>query len=134
MAIAREGATPCLMPPPPLNFRSSMGGSSNRTTTHPVSTCNAYRGAARNHHAGAGLVSRMPGISGRHPRRIAISMSDLRTTQHWSVTVTRNGEDVITISSNGLSGRELSVEDEKVIRTAADHLLAFVGKIEDVES
>ena len=54
------------------------------------------------------------------------------TTTHWSVTVSRNGEDIVTISSNSLSGRELDAEDEKAIRTAARHLLAFVGEGEDV--
>lgn len=46
---------------------------------------------------------------------------------HWSVTVRRNGEEIVTIESNMLSGRELSSEDEAVIRQAAEHLMAFVG-------
>lgn len=49
-------------------------------------------------------------------------------TQHWSVTVRRNGEEVVTIESNCLSGRELNAEDEDAIRTAGTHLLAFVGE------
>ena len=51
-----------------------------------------------------------------------------RRTDHWSVTVRRNGEDVVTIESNFLSGRKISPEDEEVIRTAARHLLAFIGE------
>lgn len=46
---------------------------------------------------------------------------------HWSVTVERNGEPIVTIESNGLSGREISAEDEDAIRAAAHHLLAFIG-------
>jgi hypothetical protein len=48
-------------------------------------------------------------------------------TDHWAVTVTRNGENVVTIESNCLSGRELDPADEDTIRIAARHLLAFVG-------
>jgi len=47
--------------------------------------------------------------------------------QHWSVTVEREGERVVTIESECLSGREISPEDEDAIRTAAHHLLAFIG-------
>lgn len=46
---------------------------------------------------------------------------------NWSVTVERDGEEIVTIASNHLSGRDLSPEDEETIRTAAKHLLAFVG-------
>lgn len=45
----------------------------------------------------------------------------------WAVTVERNGEPIVTIASNCLSGRDLSPEDERIIRLAADHLRAFVG-------
>lgn len=48
-------------------------------------------------------------------------------SEHWSVTVKRNGEQIVTIESNSLSGREIGPEDEKTIRTAARHLLAFIG-------
>lgn len=48
--------------------------------------------------------------------------------QHWGVDVRVNGEHVLTIESNCLSGRELSDVDELAIRTAAQHLLAFVGE------
>lgn len=46
---------------------------------------------------------------------------------HWSVTVERDGEKIVTIESNCLSGREISTEDEDTIRTAANHLLSFIG-------
>jgi hypothetical protein len=46
---------------------------------------------------------------------------------HWSVRVERDGEEIVTIASNWLSGRDLSSEDEETIRTAAHHLLAFIG-------
>ena len=47
--------------------------------------------------------------------------------EHWAVTVERNGESVLTIETNCLSGRDLSADDERVIRMAAQHLLSFVG-------
>jgi hypothetical protein len=47
--------------------------------------------------------------------------------EHWAVTVERSGEKIVTIESNCLSGRDLSPEDEETIRTAAHHLLAFIG-------
>lgn len=47
---------------------------------------------------------------------------------HWAVTVFRNGEEIVTIESNHLSGREISPEDEEAIRTAALNLLAFIGE------
>ncbi len=50
-----------------------------------------------------------------------------RNEMHWSVSVTRDGETIVTIESNCLSGRDLSPEDEDTIRLAAKHLLAFVG-------
>ena len=50
-------------------------------------------------------------------------------TEHWAVTVFRNGEEIVTIESNCLSGRELSQEDEETIRNAAEYLLSFVGRV-----
>lgn len=46
---------------------------------------------------------------------------------HWSVTVRRNGEEIVTIETAMLAGREISPADEEAIRTAARHLLAFIG-------
>jgi len=53
---------------------------------------------------------------------------DERKTQHWAVTVERNGQKVVTLSSNHLSGRDLSEQDLDVIRLAGENLLAFAGK------
>jgi hypothetical protein len=47
---------------------------------------------------------------------------------HWSVTVERNGEIVVTIESNSLSGIEIGPEEERIIRLAARHLLSFIGE------
>jgi hypothetical protein len=46
---------------------------------------------------------------------------------HWAVTVERNGEQVVTIETNCLSGRDISEGDEIIIREAAHHLLSFIG-------
>ena len=55
-------------------------------------------------------------------------MDDLANAKdHWAVTVERNGEQIVTIETSCISGRELSHDDEDAIRTAAHHLLAFVG-------
>lgn len=50
----------------------------------------------------------------------------------WSVTVERDGEHVVTIDTACLSGREISQEDEWAIRTAAHHLLSFIGDLLDM--
>jgi hypothetical protein len=47
--------------------------------------------------------------------------------KHWSVSVDLDGENVVTIASNHLAGREIGPEEEEVIRRAARHLLAFIG-------
>jgi len=49
-------------------------------------------------------------------------------TQSWAVTVERNGESVVSLASNCQGGRDLSAEDERVIRLTAGHLLAFIGE------
>ncbi len=46
----------------------------------------------------------------------------------WSVTVMRNGEKIVTIETTLLSGREIDTDDADAIRTAAHHLLAFIGE------
>ena len=49
-------------------------------------------------------------------------------TQHWGVEVRRNGETLVTIESNCLSGKpEFSEVEADVIRECADHLHAFIG-------
>jgi hypothetical protein len=47
--------------------------------------------------------------------------------ESWAVSVERNGENVVTIESNCLSGRDLSADDKRVIEVAARHLLSFLG-------
>lgn len=56
-------------------------------------------------------------------------MSDRLTdgTDHWSVSVWRNGDNVVTIESNFMSGRDLIDGDAEFIRNCATNLLAFVG-------
>ena len=56
-----------------------------------------------------------------------MSPHPLTMADHWAVTVERSGEIVVMIESNCLSGRDISPEDEEAIRTAARHLLAFIG-------
>ncbi len=75
------------------------------------------------------LESLEPSIKETYPSPsfMAGHLGENQVKDHWSVTVTRNGEDVVTIESNCLSGREISPEDEAVISTAAHHLLAFIG-------
>ena len=47
---------------------------------------------------------------------------------YWSVTVTRDGESLVTIDSMMLSGKaNLSEEELETIRQAARHLLGFAG-------
>ena len=46
---------------------------------------------------------------------------------HWAVTVSRSGDEIVTIEPQVLVGREISAEDADTIRVAAHHLLAFIG-------
>lgn len=48
-------------------------------------------------------------------------------TEHWAVTVSRNGESIVTLESNCMAGRELGEEDERIIRLAVQQLQGFVG-------
>jgi hypothetical protein len=50
------------------------------------------------------------------------------TDKHWAVMVYRNGENILTIESNMLAGRDLSPEDEACIEDCAHQLLSFIGK------
>jgi hypothetical protein len=52
----------------------------------------------------------------------------MNSNESWAVTVERNGENIVTVSSNCLSGRDLQDGDERTIRTAAEHLLSFIGQ------
>jgi hypothetical protein len=49
------------------------------------------------------------------------------TDQYWSVTVSLNGDQVVTIEPNMLAGREIGHDEETAIRKAAAHLLSFIG-------
>ena len=52
-----------------------------------------------------------------------------RRGHHWAVTVSMNGESLVTIESNCLSGKpEFTDEEAQVIRDAAAHLKAFIGE------
>jgi len=47
--------------------------------------------------------------------------------RRWSVTVRRNGDDVVTLEPRMLAGRDISPLDEQAIRRSAHALLAFIG-------
>ena len=51
-----------------------------------------------------------------------------RKIEHWGVDVRVNGAQVLTIESNCVYGKQLTDDEEEVIREAARHLLAFVGE------
>ncbi len=54
-------------------------------------------------------------------------------SKSWSVTVEADGQQIVTIASNHLSGKsDLTAEDEDTIRTAARHLISFVGDPEQL--
>jgi hypothetical protein len=48
--------------------------------------------------------------------------------QHWGVSVSVDGESVLTIESNCLSGVENIADHEDTVETAARHLLSFIGR------
>lgn len=51
----------------------------------------------------------------------------LQRHEHWRVSVEASGEHIVSIEPEMLAGREISEADEQAIRTAAHHLLAFIG-------
>lgn len=57
-------------------------------------------------------------------------MSKLET-QHWAVEVRINCETVLIIESNSLSGISNVQDYADEIRTAANHLLSFIGPDKD---
>jgi hypothetical protein len=50
-------------------------------------------------------------------------MMDKSATQHWSVTVECNGQQVLTINNEFVQTHELSAENELIIMRCAHHLL-----------
>ncbi len=47
---------------------------------------------------------------------------------HWSVTVSVDGEVVLTIESNSLSGLPNVTDYREQVLMAADHLISFIGR------
>ena len=48
---------------------------------------------------------------------------------HWSVEVRGNGESLVCIEHESLSGKAtFTAAEEETIRVAAEHLLAFIGR------
>lgn len=59
---------------------------------------------------------------------VAPESQRLGMPQYWSVTVNVNGQDIVSIGHDWLSGnRPLRDEDERTLIGAARHLLSFVG-------
>jgi len=50
-------------------------------------------------------------------------------SKHWAVQIEVNGEIVLTIGHNSLSGVDDIDRHSETIRTAANHLLSFVGDV-----
>jgi len=44
------------------------------------------------------------------------------------ITISRNGEPILTIETNHLSGKDLDHEDEKVVMACINDVLSFLGK------
>lgn len=56
-------------------------------------------------------------------------MTNALRPSHWSVNVSVNGESLVTIESNCLSGKpEFTDQEAQIIRDAAAHLTAFIGE------
>lgn len=53
--------------------------------------------------------------------------ADMTKHPHWAVTVEASGEEIVRLETECYGGREISDADEVAIRTAAYHLLAFIG-------
>jgi hypothetical protein len=48
--------------------------------------------------------------------------------ENWRVQVDMNGEMIVVIEPNALSGQNMTEEMEDVVRKCAYHLLSFVGE------
>lgn len=53
--------------------------------------------------------------------------------KHWSVQVCDERGVVVTIETQALSGRPITLEDEDTIQLAASHLLSFIGRVYTIE-
>jgi hypothetical protein len=51
-----------------------------------------------------------------------------KIVQHWGVDVRINGECVLTIEKDSLSGIENISDYADIVRMCAEHLLTFIGK------
>ena len=58
---------------------------------------------------------------------------DVSCSEHWHVEVSVNGETVLVIGHNFLSGVDDIHEHAETIRTAANHLLGFIGDAQNKE-
>lgn len=54
-------------------------------------------------------------------------MTECKPVQSWAVTVTINGDEVLTISNSHLSGIENIADYADAVRNCGEHLLAFIG-------
>ncbi|BCF96582.1 hypothetical protein PPGU19_011510 [Paraburkholderia sp. PGU19] len=70
--------------------------------------------------------------SGRGAAQTPPELPDASRIDGWSVTVSVNAVDVLTIGHNSLSGCENIADFAPVVRTAAMHLLSFIGAGEDI--
>lgn len=60
------------------------------------------------------------------------SAREVAEKNHWAVRVSVNGDEVLCIESNMLSGIPDIEKHADIVRTCAEHLLAFIGP-EDAE-
>lgn len=49
-------------------------------------------------------------------------------SDNWSATIRVKGEEILFISSNSISGIDITAEHEAEIVNIAEHLLSFVGQ------
>ncbi len=57
-------------------------------------------------------------------------MTERTTVQGWAVTVNVNGNPILTIGHNDLSGIENIDDYADIVRNCARHLLSFIGEPE----
>jgi len=54
-----------------------------------------------------------------------------KEVKHWAVEIRVNGDEILTLESNCLSGIENIADYRDVVVNCAEHLLAFIGKDPD---